>query len=153
MDAANRASRARSDGDAGTVVAMSEEWRAVAKVGAVKPGDVIAVEVDGVEMVRRFRENPATAQTPIIILSGREEPEIKTEVLAAGANDYLVPQTGTTTGMTPYFTWKPIAGKQSYYVLVARDPSFSNIVDYAFTHVPHLLAYYYWHPGSRSRTR
>ncbi len=53
-----------------------------------------------------------------------------------GANDYLLPQTGTTTGMTPYFTWKPIAGKQSYYVLVAKDPSFSNIVDYAFTHVP-----------------
>ena len=24
----------------------------------------------------------------------------------------------------------------SYYVLVAKDPSFSNIVDYAFTHVP-----------------
>jgi hypothetical protein len=53
-----------------------------------------------------------------------------------GASDYLLPQTGTTVGTTPYFTWKPIAGKQSYYVLVAKDPSFSNIVDYAFTHVP-----------------
>ncbi len=30
---------------------MSEHWRAVAKVGDVKPGDVIAVTVDGVAMV------------------------------------------------------------------------------------------------------
>ena len=27
-------------------------------------------------------------------------------------------------------------GRQSYYVLVSKDPSFSNIVDYAFTHQP-----------------
>ena len=36
----------------------------------------------------------------------------------------------------PLFTWKPLAGAQSYFVLVARDPSFTNIVDYAFTQVP-----------------
>lgn len=53
-----------------------------------------------------------------------------------GSSDYLTPQTGTVTETTPYFTWKPLAGKQSYYVLVAKDPSFSNVVDYAFTHVP-----------------
>jgi hypothetical protein len=28
------------------------------------------------------------------------------------------------------------AGRQSYFVLVSKDPSFSNIVDYAFTQVP-----------------
>jgi hypothetical protein len=28
------------------------------------------------------------------------------------------------------------SGRQSYYVLVAKDPSFSNIVDYAFTQLP-----------------
>jgi hypothetical protein len=28
------------------------------------------------------------------------------------------------------------AGRQSYYVLVSKDPSFSNIVDYAFTQLP-----------------
>jgi hypothetical protein len=36
----------------------------------------------------------------------------------------------------PVFTWKPIAGRASYFVLVAKDASFSNIVDYAFTRVP-----------------
>jgi hypothetical protein len=53
-----------------------------------------------------------------------------------GASDYLVPSTGTTSRRMPYFTWKPLAGKQSYFVLVAKDASFSNIVDYAFTQVP-----------------
>ena len=53
-----------------------------------------------------------------------------------GASDYLVPATGTTSRRMPYFTWKPLAGKQSYFVLVAKDASFSNLVDYAFTQVP-----------------
>lgn len=53
-----------------------------------------------------------------------------------GTGDYTDMQTGTTTGRMPYFTWNPIAGKQSYYVLVAKDPSFSNLVDYAWTKVP-----------------
>ena len=53
-----------------------------------------------------------------------------------GMTDYLFPATGTTTTRMPLFTWKPLAGKQSYFVLVARDPSFSNIVDYAFTQLP-----------------
>jgi hypothetical protein len=53
-----------------------------------------------------------------------------------GADDYVLPTTGTSTTRTPLFTWKPLAGKASYFVLVARDPSFSNIVDYAFTQSP-----------------
>src|SRR4029077_4499907 len=53
-----------------------------------------------------------------------------------GSGDYVTTVTGTTTGRVPYFTWKPLSGKQSYYVLVAKDPSFSNLVDYAFTQIP-----------------
>ena len=53
-----------------------------------------------------------------------------------GSGDYLLPATGVTTTRMPYFTWKPMAGKQSYFVLVAKDASFSNIVDYAFTQLP-----------------
>jgi hypothetical protein len=53
-----------------------------------------------------------------------------------GSADYMVPATGTLSPRTPYFTWKPIAGKASYFVLVAKDAQFSNIVDYAFTQVP-----------------
>ena len=53
-----------------------------------------------------------------------------------GAGDYLVPATGTFTPRTPFFTWKPLAGKASYFVLVAKDAQFSNIVDYGFTQLP-----------------
>jgi hypothetical protein len=53
-----------------------------------------------------------------------------------GADDYLTPATGTLSRRTPFFTWRPIAGKSSYFVLVAKDSQFSNIVDYAFTQLP-----------------
>jgi hypothetical protein len=52
------------------------------------------------------------------------------------ASDYLLPQAGTTTTRMPLFTWKPLQGRASYFVLVAKDASFSNIVDYAFTQLP-----------------
>jgi hypothetical protein len=53
-----------------------------------------------------------------------------------GGDDYLVPIRGTTTARMPYFRWNPLAGFESYYVLVSKDPFFSNLVDYAFTQVP-----------------
>ena len=53
-----------------------------------------------------------------------------------GADDYLLPARGTLTRLTPLITWKPIAGKQSYFVIVSKDPNFSNLADYAFTQVP-----------------
>jgi hypothetical protein len=53
-----------------------------------------------------------------------------------GADDYVLPARGSLTRLTPLMTWKPLAGKQSYFVIVAKDPNFSNIVDYAFTQVP-----------------
>ena len=53
-----------------------------------------------------------------------------------GETDYVEPLTGVTIGRMPLFTWKAIPGAQSYFVIVARDPSFTNLVDYAFTRVP-----------------
>jgi hypothetical protein len=54
----------------------------------------------------------------------------------AGSGDYRSPVGGTISQQTPLFTWSPIAGAASYFVIVAKDPSFTNIVDYAFTHLP-----------------
>jgi len=53
-----------------------------------------------------------------------------------GADDYVLPARGTLTRLTPLITWKPLAGRQSYFVLVSKDANFSNIVDYAFTQIP-----------------
>jgi hypothetical protein len=52
------------------------------------------------------------------------------------AGDYLTPVIHSTNTRTPYFTWQPLAGAQSYFVLVSKDPNFGTIVDYGFTHVP-----------------
>jgi large repetitive protein len=54
---------------------------------------------------------------------------------AMGSGDYLSPVGGVVTASMPLFRWKPLAGYQSYFVLVARDPEFTNLVDYAFTRV------------------
>ncbi|HEY3764546.1 MAG TPA: hypothetical protein VGL44_05270 [Gaiellales bacterium] len=53
-----------------------------------------------------------------------------------GAADYELPQTGQSSSGMPLFTWKPIAGDQSYYVVIATDASFQNVIDYAFTQTP-----------------
>jgi hypothetical protein len=52
------------------------------------------------------------------------------------AGDYLAPVVGSTTGTTPLFTWKALAGANSYFVVVAKDSQFSNVIDEAFTRVP-----------------
>jgi hypothetical protein len=53
-----------------------------------------------------------------------------------GTDDYSLPIRGETVGANPLFTWKPIEGKQSYWVIVAKDPSFTTLVDYAFVQTP-----------------
>ena len=53
-----------------------------------------------------------------------------------GSADYLEPVVGASSTDMPVFTWDPIQGASSYYVVVATDQSFTNIVDYAFTKVP-----------------
>jgi sigma-B regulation protein RsbU (phosphoserine phosphatase) len=47
-------------------------------------------EVDGLMLVRFFRANPGTRDTPMIVLSSKEEPVIKAQAFGLGANDYLV---------------------------------------------------------------
>jgi hypothetical protein len=50
--------------------------------------------------------------------------------------DYLAPVAGSNPGRTPLFTWKAIAGANSYFVVVAKDANFSNVVDEGFTRIP-----------------
>ncbi|MBI5685474.1 MAG: response regulator [Verrucomicrobia bacterium] len=52
--------------------------------------DLVMPQMDGLAMVRLFRANPETQETPIIVLSTREEPQTKSDAFAAGANDYIV---------------------------------------------------------------
>jgi protein-S-isoprenylcysteine O-methyltransferase Ste14 len=52
------------------------------------------------------------------------------------SDDYRGPVGGGTVSGMPLFTWRPLTGKGSYFVLVARDPQFHTIVDYALTEIP-----------------
>lgn len=52
--------------------------------------DLVMPEIDGLLLVRYFRANPKTRDVPMIVLSAQEEPKIKAEAFALGANDYMV---------------------------------------------------------------
>lgn len=52
--------------------------------------DLIMPEIDGLSMLQHLRANRETDQIPIIVLSTKEEPEIKSKAFSLGANDYLV---------------------------------------------------------------
>jgi two-component system, chemotaxis family, response regulator WspR len=52
--------------------------------------DLIMPGIDGLSLVREYRARPTTRDIPIIVLSTREDPAVKSDAFAAGANDYLV---------------------------------------------------------------
>ena len=52
--------------------------------------DLVMPGIDGLTLVSQFRSNPATKDTPIIVLSTNENPQVKGQAFALGANDYLV---------------------------------------------------------------
>lgn len=68
--------------------------RAIDVANVVQPTvilqDLVMPDVDGLTLVKFFRANPATKDTPMIVLSSKEEPVIKAEAFALGANDYVV---------------------------------------------------------------
>src|SRR5438128_5446635 len=51
--------------------------------------DLTLPELDGFEICRRIRQQPATARLPILVLSGRTEEVDKVVMLELGADDYV----------------------------------------------------------------
>ena len=72
----------------------SNPAEAVKLANQIKPTvilqDLVMPGIDGLTLVHQFRSNPQTKDTPIIVLSTKEDPAIKSEAFVAGANDYLV---------------------------------------------------------------
>ena len=52
--------------------------------------DLVLPDTDGFTMVRRFRADPSTARTPVVVLSATDDADTRARARAAGANDYLV---------------------------------------------------------------
>jgi sigma-B regulation protein RsbU (phosphoserine phosphatase) len=71
-----------------------EAAKALDEAHRVKPTvilqDLVMPEIDGLTLVKTFRANEPTRETPMIVLSTKEEPTIKAEAFALGANDYIV---------------------------------------------------------------
>jgi hypothetical protein len=74
------------------------------------------------------------------------------EGLVTSGSDYIAPHPGFQPGcqergggatpgiancsLTPLFTWKRVAGASGYFVVVARDPRFTEVADVGYTNVP-----------------
>lgn len=71
-----------------------DPMQAIQMAQEVKPTvilqDLAMPQIDGLLLVRYFRANEQTKDVPMIVLSSKEEPQIKAEAFARGANDYIV---------------------------------------------------------------
>lgn len=52
--------------------------------------DLVMPDIDGLMLLKFFRSNPKTKSIPIVVLSTKEDPKIKSEAFSLGASDYLV---------------------------------------------------------------
>ena len=68
--------------------------KALDEADRVKPTvilqDLVMPDIDGLTLVKKFRAHEPTRETPLIVLSTKEEPTVKAEAFALGANDYIV---------------------------------------------------------------
>ena len=52
--------------------------------------DLIMPDVDGMTLMRFYKNHPDTKKIPVIVLSSKDDAEIKSDAFTNGANDYLV---------------------------------------------------------------
>lgn len=52
--------------------------------------DLVMPDIDGMTLVRCYRDHPVLNNTPVIVLSSKEDPKDKSEAFSNGASDYLV---------------------------------------------------------------
>ncbi|WNW11390.1 PleD family two-component system response regulator [Pseudomonas sp. DTU_2021_1001937_2_SI_NGA_ILE_001] len=101
----------------------ADPHQAIAQAVQIKPTvilqDLVMPGLDGLTLVREYRSNPLTKDIPIIVLSTKEDPLIKSAAFAAGANDYLVklPDTIELVARIRYHS-------RSYLTLLQRDEAY-----------------------------
>jgi len=76
-----------------TVETSSDGIRALARVRKALPelviADLMMPGLDGLSLLNALREDPKTAEVPVMVLSARSNEEASIEALNAGADDYL----------------------------------------------------------------
>jgi two-component system, chemotaxis family, response regulator WspR len=73
---------------------VSDPKQAIESAMKVRPTvilqDLVMPDVNGLDLLREYRNNPFTRAIPVIVLSSKEEPAIKQKAFESGANDYMV---------------------------------------------------------------
>ncbi|WP_417693844.1 diguanylate cyclase domain-containing protein [Pseudomonas sp.] len=101
----------------------ADPHQAIAHAVRIKPTvilqDLVMPGLDGLSLVREYRNHPATRDIPIIVLSTKEDPLVKSAAFAAGANDYLVklPDNIELVARIRYHS-------RSYMMLLQRDAAY-----------------------------
>ena len=101
----------------------ADPHQAIAQAIRIKPTvilqDLVMPGLDGLSLVREYRNHPATQNIPIIVLSTKEDPLIKSAAFSAGANDYLVklPDNIELVARIRYHS-------RSYMTLLQRDAAY-----------------------------
>ncbi|QQQ51921.1 PleD family two-component system response regulator [Pseudomonas syringae] len=101
----------------------ADPHQAIAQAVQIKPTvilqDLVMPGLDGLTLVREYRSNPLTRDIPIIVLSTKEDPLIKSAAFTAGANDYLVklPDNIELVARIRYHS-------RSYLTLLQRDEAY-----------------------------
>ena len=82
------------------IAAANNGRQGLEKVGEEKPDlillDVMMPEMDGYEVARRLRQNPETAQIPILMFTAKSQLDDKVTGFESGADDYLTKPTHPT---------------------------------------------------------
>src|ERR1700730_3991689 len=73
---------------------VSDPTKAIESAIKVSPTvilqDLVMPGVNGLDLLREYRNNPVTRAIPVIVLSSKEDPGIKQTAFESGANDYMV---------------------------------------------------------------
>jgi CheY-like chemotaxis protein len=51
--------------------------------------DLMMPEMDGLETLRHLKQNPETQHIPVIMVTTKGDPEMASQAVAAGCNDYV----------------------------------------------------------------
>lgn len=105
--------------DPGKALKMAEE---------VKPTvilqDLVMPNTDGFQLVKSYKGNEKTENIPIIVLSSKEDPQIKADAFAVGADDYIVkfPDSLELIARIRYHS-------KAYILLLERNEAFQRLND------------------------
>jgi diguanylate cyclase (GGDEF)-like protein len=84
--------------------------------------DWVMPSIAGLDLLRMFRANPLTADVPIIVLSSEDDPDVKRQAFAAGANDYLIKLPDRIELIA-----RIESHSKAYMIQLQRDEAFRNL--------------------------